>query len=42
MQVNTKLSAVYQQLTGGQGDAYCSYIEDKLAAFTEGVTFHVR
>ncbi|GAB4817139.1 hypothetical protein N2152v2_004185 [Parachlorella kessleri] len=40
--VNTKLSTVYQQLTGGQGDAYCSYIEDRLAAFTNGVTFHVR
>ncbi len=40
--VNEKLSGIYARLTGTQGDAYCSYTEDVLAAFADGVTFHVR
>ncbi len=40
--MNEKLSGIYARLTGSQGDAYCSYIEDVLAAFADGVTFHVR
>ena len=40
--VNARLTGVYAQLTGGQGDAYCSYTEDAVAAFADGVNFHVR
>ena len=40
--VAPRLSAIYARLTGGQGDAYCSYPEDPIAAFVEGVTFTVR
>ncbi|KAI3436873.1 hypothetical protein D9Q98_006283 [Chlorella vulgaris] len=40
--VNGSLTGIYSRLTGGQGDAYCSYANDVLGAFTEGVTFHVR
>jgi len=40
--VNGKLTGIYSRLTGGAGDAYCSYTQDRLGAFADGVTFHVR
>ena len=40
--VNASLGAIYQRLTGGQGDAYLAFTEDALLLFSEGVHFHVR
>ena len=40
--VNGSLGGIYQQLTGGQGDACLTYTEDALLLFAEGVHFHVR
>lgn len=39
--INGHLSGIFRQLSGQQGDAYCSHPEDKLL-FAEGVDFHVR
>ncbi|KAK9828821.1 hypothetical protein WJX72_002267 [[Myrmecia] bisecta] len=40
--VNAQLTTIYQRLSGGQGDAYCSYTAEKLMLFADGVTFNVR
>ena len=38
----TRLSAIYQVLTGGLGDANCAFPRDAVAAFEQGVRFRVR
>ena len=40
--VNVRLSSIYRALTGRAGDAYLAWTEDRLAAFADGVAFHVR
>ena len=40
--INEPLAGIYRQLTGGVGDAYCSYTLEKTLLFREGVTLHVR
>ena len=39
---NAALAAIYRQLTGGQGDAYLAFADDRLLLFADGVTLHVR
>ena len=39
---NAALAAIYRQLSGGQGDAYLAYADDRLLLFADGVTLHVR
>lgn len=38
---NAQLGPIYRRLSGGHGDAQCSYPHDEVAAFTQGVTFTV-
>lgn len=40
--VNKPLSSTYRVLTGGMGDAYCSYSLDRSSLFREGVQLYVR
>lgn len=40
--INRHLAAVYRQLSGGLGDAYCSFTAEKRLLFEEGVTLSVR
>lgn len=40
--LNAKLDAVYNQLTGGCGKAYCSYTAERSLLFSQGVTLHVQ
>lgn len=39
---NAALAAIYRQLTGGQGDAYLAFADDRMLLFADGVTLHVR
>ena len=39
---NAALAAIYRQLTGGQGDAYLAFSDDRLLLFVDGITLHVR
>ncbi|KAK9844013.1 hypothetical protein WJX81_001928 [Elliptochloris bilobata] len=39
---NAALAAIYRQLTGGQGDAYLAFADDRLLLFADGITLHVR
>jgi len=39
---NAALAAIYRRLSGGQGDAYLAYADDRLLLFADGVTLHVR
>jgi len=40
--LNAQLDAVYSQLTGGVGKAYCSYTAERRLLFSQGVTLHVQ
>jgi DNA repair exonuclease SbcCD ATPase subunit len=40
--LNAALGAVYGQLTGGCGAAYCSYVAERRLLFSQGVTLHVQ
>ena len=40
--INEPLAGIYRQLTGGVGDAYCSYSLEKTLLFREGVALYVR
>jgi len=40
--LESKLSSVYQCLTGGVGDAHLSYTLERQLLFTNGITLHAR
>lgn len=40
-EANAQLGPIYNKLTGGQGDAHCSFPQDEAAAFTEGLQLRV-